>query len=483
MQYAIESDFQSISQAPAMLFGLFEDSAFPLNKPALDPHTRKLLQKLQASISEEKQWISHLSEQSQTLVVYNLGKIAEFNFTKLKTFVQKSCDLILPMGIEQLTLVIDCPIASQEIEQLKHLLRLFDETLYQFNHFKSKAKDNRMSYLRVYGSKAHTELLSDINALNHGVRMARDLGNTPANVCTPSYLAATAQQLGQQYPKIACKVLGSDEMRNLGMGALLAVAAGSEQEPKLIELSYQNAGKQKPIVLVGKGITFDSGGLCIKPGAGMQEMKYDMCGAATVIGVIKACAEMNLKANVVGIIASAENMISGKATKPGDVVTTMSGQSVEIINTDAEGRLVLADALTYAAQFNPEFVLDIATLTGAMVVALGSINTGFMTHDEELAQLLLSAGKAAQDRCWRMPLEEEYQAALDSPIADMLNGAFDRSAGSITAACFLSRFTSSYRWAHLDIAGTAWISGKNCNATGRPVPLLVNLLEQYSNAR
>ena len=214
----------------------------------------------------------------------------------------------------------------------------------------------------------------------------------------------------------------------------------------------------------------------------MQEMKFDMCGAAAVMGVIKACAEMKLKVNLIGIIASAENMISGKAVKPGDVITTMSGQSVEIINTDAEGRLVLADALTYAEQFNPEFVIDIATLTGAMVVALGDINTGFMTSDNDLADLIMEAAKRSHDRCWRMPLDDDYQKAIDSDVADMLNAAFDRSAGSITAACFLSRYTKSYRWAHLDIAGTAWQSGKTSTASGRPVPMLVELIRKHVHA-
>jgi leucyl aminopeptidase len=267
------------------------------------------------------------------------------------------------------------------------------------------------------------------------------------------------------------------------MGILLAVAQGSDQPPRLIDIQYKGHKDAKPIILVGKGITFDSGGLSIKPANAMDEMKYDMSGAASVLGTIKACALLKLPVNIIGLIASAENLVSGAAVKPGDIITSMSGQTVEIINTDAEGRLVLADALTYAEQYDPEFVIDIATLTGAIIVALGSIASGYMTKDDELATLIETAAKESQDKVWRMPLDDAYQEALDSPLADMINAGFDRSAGSITAACFLSRFTEKYRWAHIDIAGTAWISGKKRNATGRPVPLLTQLIRHVAQSR
>ena len=234
---------------------------------------------------------------------------------------------------------------------------------------------------------------------------------------------------------------------------------------------------------MGKGITFDSGGLSLKPADGMAEMKYDMAGAASVLGTLKACALLKLPINVVGLLACAENLPGGTAVKPGDIITSMSGQTVEIINTDAEGRLVLADALTYAERFEPRFVIDMATLTGAVIVALGNVNSGLMTNDEALAQLILSAASESEDKVWRLPLDADYQEAIDSPLADMLNATFDRSAGSITAACFLSRFTDKYRWAHLDIAGTAWVSGKKRNATGRPVSLLIQLLRHVADSR
>ena len=306
----------------------------------------------------------------------------------------------------------------------------------------------------------------------------------PANICTPTYLGEQAHELAKRHAQVKTKVFDEDDIRALGMGTFLAVTKGSQEPPRFIEIQYHGApSTQAPIVLVGKGITFDSGGLSLKPADAMPEMKYDMAGAASLIGTINACALLKLPINVVALLACAENMPSGTAVKPGDIVTSMSGQTVEIINTDAEGRLVLADALTYAERFKPEFVVDLATLTGAVIVALGSVHTGMMTNDDALAELILAASKESLDKVWRLPLDKDYQSALDSPLADMLNANFDRTAGSITAACFLSRFATSFRWAHLDIAGTAWVSGKKRNATGRPVPLLIELLCHVARSR
>ena len=265
-------------------------------------------------------------------------------------------------------------------------------------------------------------------------------------------------------------------MERLGMGSFLSVARGSRQPPKLIVLRYNGASKrEKPVVLVGKGITFDTGGISLKPAGEMDEMKYDMCGAASVLGTLRAVAEMKLACNVVGVIPASENMPGGAATRPGDIVTSMSGQTVEILNTDAEGRLILCDALTYSERFKPQAVIDIATLTGACVIALGNVATGLFSNQDTLAEELLEAGADAWDRAWRLPLWDDYQEQLKSPFADMANIG-GRPAGSVTAACFLSRFAESYGWAHLDIAGTAWVSGKNKGATGRPVPLLSTFL-------
>ncbi|MBI1174790.1 MAG: leucyl aminopeptidase [Sideroxydans sp.] len=318
--------------------------------------------------------------------------------------------------------------------------------------------------------------LEQAAAIAHGMQLTKDLGNLPGNICTPTYLAAQALALGKKHKAIKTTVLEEKDMQKLGMGSFLSVTRGSEQPAKLITMEYAGADKkQKPVVLVGKGVTFDSGGISLKPGAEMDEMKYDMCGAASVLGTMQAIAEMGLKLNVVGVIPTCENLPSGRATKPGDIVTSMSGQTIEILNTDAEGRLILCDALTYSAKFKPDTVIDIATLTGACVIALGHVASGLFSNQDDLARDLLGAGEQAYDRAWQLPLWEDYQPLLDSNFADMQNIG-GRAGGTITAACFLSRFTKDYRWAHLDIAGTAWKSGKEKGATGRPVPLLTQYL-------
>jgi leucyl aminopeptidase len=308
--------------------------------------------------------------------------------------------------------------------------------------------------------------------------LTRDLGNLPPNVCTPTYLGQTAKKLGRDW-KLKVEVLGQKLIEALGMGSFLAVAKGSIEPPAFIIMQYQGAGSGKnsgaPVVLVGKGITFDSGGISIKPGEAMDEMKYDMCGAASVFGTLRAVAEMGLKLNVVGIVPTCENMPAGNALKPGDVITAMSGTTIEVLNTDAEGRLILCDALTYAERFKPAAVVDIATLTGACIIALGHHNTGLFSKDDALAGELLDASREAVDPAWRLPLDDEYQDQLKSNFADVANIG-GRPAGSVTAACFLSRFTQNYPWAHLDIAGTAWKSGAAKGATGRPVPLLAQFL-------
>lgn len=320
------------------------------------------------------------------------------------------------------------------------------------------------------------KVITDAQALANGLELTKDLGNLPPNLCTPTYLANTAKALGRQF-RLKVDVLDRAAMEKLGMNALLAVSQGSAQPPQFVVI-HHNGGtaKDAPVVIVGKGITFDTGGISLKPPGDMDQMKYDMSGAGTVLGVMHAVAEMGLKRNVIGVIPTCENMPSGTATRPGDIVQTMSGQTVEILNTDAEGRLILCDALTYVEkEFKPEAVIDIATLTGACVIALGHVNSGLFASDDALADALLKAGKDTLDPAWRLPLQEDYQEQLKSPFADMANVG-GRSAGSITAACFLWRFTKAYKWAHLDIAGTAWNSGAQKGATGRPVGLLVQYL-------
>ena len=316
-------------------------------------------------------------------------------------------------------------------------------------------------------------------AIGRGSNSAKDLANLPANICTPSYLAKESRSAAKKYSSLTCSVLGEKEMKKLKMDCLLSVGAGSAQESKLITLNYKGGKKDaEPFVIVGKGITFDTGGISLKPGAAMDEMKFDMCGAASVIGTLQVMAELKAPINVIGLVASAENMPGSKATKPGDVVRTMSGLTVEILNTDAEGRLVLADALTYAKKFRPQSVVDIATLTGACVVALGHSTSGLMSNYERLAQKLLKAGTTSTDRAWQLPIWDVYQKDLKSNFADIAN--IGGRAGTITAACFLSRFTEDYCWAHLDVAGTAWLSGTAKGSSGRPVPLLSHYLLDQS---
>jgi len=329
------------------------------------------------------------------------------------------------------------------------------------------------------GAAAAKVTLMQSVALANGMALAKNLGNLPPNICTPTYLANTAKKLAKDY-KLGVEILDRKQLEALKMGSFLSVTNGSDEPPKFIVLKHMGGkAKAAPVVLVGKGITFDTGGISLKPGSGMDEMKYDMCGAASVLGTFRAIAEMQLKLNVIAVIPTCENMPSGTATRPGDIVTSMSGQTIEILNTDAEGRLILCDALTYVERFKPAAVVDIATLTGACVTALGHHNSGLFTrHDDAhnaLADELLAAGKASNDTAWRMPIEEAYQEQLKSNFADIANIG-GPPGGSITAACFLERFTRKYPWAHLDIAGTAWKSGAAKGATGRPVPLLTRFL-------
>jgi len=359
--------------------------------------------------------------------------------------------------------------------------RQLSNSCYRFDTLKKEKQPASLKKLVWHNSvkkdqKAIEKSMRTGLAVAKGMTLTRELGNLPGNVCTPTYLASQAQTLAKGKKNLSVKILEEKQMRALRMGSLLSVSAGSDEPAKLVILNYNGGSKgEKPVVLIGKGITFDTGGISLKPGAGMEEMKFDMCGAASVLGVMQAISELALPLNVTGMMVCAENMPSGRATKPGDIVTSMSGKTIEVINTDAEGRLVLCDALTYAERFEPAAVIDIATLTGACVIALGNHASGLYSNRDELGSQLFDAGMKAEDKAWRMPLWEEYQQQLKSPYADIANVG-GRNAGSVTAACFLARFAGKYPWAHLDIAGTAWNSSANKGATGRPVPLLVQYL-------
>ena len=422
---------------------------------------------------------------SERVLLVGLGKRDEFTARQYLDSIRSAMRTLFATGSKDAVCYLpELPLTNRDsawcISQA--VLAAFDTT-YRFDQLKSKAEKNKHTLCKIqFGlisgkpTAKQNASITQAAAVGQGMKLTKDLGNLPGNICTPSYLAQQALDLAKSHKSLKVTILEEKDMQKLGMGSLLSVTRGSNEPAKLITLEYRGADKkQKPVVLVGKGVTFDTGGISLKPGAEMDEMKYDMCGAASVLGTLQAIAEIGLKLNVVGIIPTCENMPSGSATKPGDIVTSMSGQTIEILNTDAEGRLILCDALTYAAKFDPTSVIDIATLTGACVIALGHVASGLYSNQDTLAQELLAAGEQTYDRAWHMPLWDEYQPQLDSNFADIQNIG-GRAGGSITAACFLSRFTKDYRWAHLDIAGTAWKSGKEKGATGRPVTLLAQYL-------
>ncbi len=357
------------------------------------------------------------------------------------------------------------------------------EAVYRFDQLKSDAKKPRrpLKKMTLMLAQKTAQVKAQAAAkqavcIADGCALTKDLGNLPANICTPGYLAEQAKKLKKNHSTLKVKIVEEAEMKKLGMGSLLSVAQGSKQAARLIIMEHRG-GKpaDKPVVLVGKAVTFDTGGVSLKPAPTMDEMKFDMCGGASVFGAIAACAQMQLPRNVVGIVPATENMPGDQATRPGDIYTSMSGKTIEVLNTDAEGRLILCDALTYAERFKPKVVIDIATLTGACVIALGHHAAAVYSNRQKLADNLLASGTESGDRCWQMPLWDDYQSQLDSNFADIANIG-GRDAGSITAACFLSRFSENYNWAHLDIAGVAWKSGKDKGATGRPVGLLMQYL-------
>jgi leucyl aminopeptidase len=418
------------------------------------------------------------------ILLIGLGKEQEFKEKVFLGVINSIFGALQKTAVTDVMLFLsDFPIKERANEwKISQTVIAAINSLYQFDQLKSKPGNNpgklRKILLCIDNQSeliACEQAMQQGLAIAHGMNLTKDLGNLAPNICTPTYLATQAKNLAKTY-KLKASILEEKDMEKLGMGSFLAVARGSEQPAKLIVLEYQGASKKEdPIVLVGKGVTFDTGGISLKPAAEMDEMKFDMSGAGSVLGTMLAVAEMKLPVNLVGIIPATENMPSGKAAKPGDVITSMSGQTIEILNTDAEGRLILCDALTYAERYNPKIVIDIATLTGACVIALGNLTTGLMSNDDKLAQELLTAGEQAADRAWQLPLWDEYQDLLKSNFADIANIG-GRTAGTITAACFLSRFTKKYRWAHLDIAGTAWKSGKDKGSSGRPVPLLTQFL-------
>jgi leucyl aminopeptidase len=414
------------------------------------------------------------------VLLVGLGKERDFREREFRSAIRAAVRLLNETGsYEAVVYLTEEKVKRREVAwRVEHAVVVAMEAVYRFDQMKSQPADVRRPLRKLTLSVPQRSDLTAGEAaaarglaIAHGMDLARDLGNLPGNICTPTHLAERAQALAQELG-FKCEVFDRPKLEELKMGSFLSVTNGSDQPPKFIVLEYFGGPKkQRPLVLVGKGITFDSGGISLKPGNDMDQMKFDMCGAGSVLGAFRAVAELKAKVNLVGLIPTCENMPNGRATKPGDVVRSMSGQTIEVLNTDAEGRLILCDALTYAERYEPAAVVDIATLTGAMVVALGHVACGVFSNSDSLGRALLNAGEDAFDRGWQLPLWDDYQEALNSNFADFANIG-SRAGGSITAACFLSKFAKKFDWAHLDIAGVAWKEGKEKGATGRPVPLL-----------
>jgi leucyl aminopeptidase len=486
MQYFVTSNPPSSQQTDCVIVAVFEQgelssSAELINNQA-SGYISKIIERGDFNANAGQVLMMHdvAGLESPRLLLVGCGKKNETTENQFNTAITAMATELNTSGADDATSYLsEVEVKARSTEwKMRQTVITAEATLYQYSDTKPSVKPvpkplTKMSFFSTDAS-AQSDLDTGL-AIANGMNLARKLGDLPGNVCTPTYLAEQAIDLGQRFESVTTTILEESDMEELGMGSLLSVSRGSREPAKLITMNYQGAGDARPVILVGKGLTFDAGGISLKPSQGMDEMKYDMCGSASVFGTISAIAELNLPINVMGIIPSSENMPDGDANKPGDIVTSMAGKTIEILNTDAEGRLILCDALTYSERFNPEIVIDIATLTGAIIVALGRQATGLMANDQDLADALIQAGNDSYDRTWQLPLWDDYQPQLDSNFADIANVG-GKEAGSVTAACFLSRFTEKFTWAHLDIAGTAWNTGKAKGATGRPVPLLVQYL-------
>ncbi len=491
MDFNIKSGNPEKQRTACVIVGIFESRRLSTAAKAIDAVSKKYLSNLIRRGDMD-------GNKGQYLLLHNVpgmiadrvlligcGKEREIDERNYRTIIANSIQALNNTGsLDGVNYLSELTIKGRDHHwKIRQAVQVAEHSLYQFNELKTKKKANRRPLRKItFTVPTRRELpqgeiaMQEGRAIANGIKFTRDLANRPSNVCTPTYLAQQAAALGKGHRSLTVEILEEADMKKLGMGSLLSVSQGSARPAKLITMEYKGSKKaQKPIVLVGKAVTFDTGGISLKPGAAMDEMKYDMCGGASVFGTISAVAELGLPINVVGVVPAVENMPSSTATNPGDIFTSMSGQTIEVLNTDAEGRLILCDAITYSERFNPEVVIDIATLTGACVIALGKHATGLLSNHNPLARELLNAGDESGDRAWQLPLWDEYQQQLNSPFADIANIG-GRDAGTITAACFLSRFAEKYHWAHLDIAGTAWVSGNNKGATGRPVSLLMQYI-------
>ncbi len=497
MEFTIKSGSPEKQRSACVVVGVFDNRKLSLSSELIDRASNGYISEIIRRGDMEGKLGSTLllhnvrGTLADRVLLIGLGKERDFRDKEFRSAIKTAVKLLNETGSYEAVLYLtEEKVKRREVAwRVEHAVVVAMESVYRFDQMKSQPTEVRRPLRKLTLSVPQRSDLAAGEAaaarglaISHGMELARDLGNLPGNVCTPTYLGERAQQLAQEYPDLRVTVMERPQIEALGMGSFLSVTNGSEQPPRFIVFEYNmSPRKSKPVVLIGKGITFDTGGISLKPGADMDHMKFDMCGAASVFGTLRAIIELKAKVNVVGLVAACENMPSGRATKPGDIVKSMSGQTIEVLNTDAEGRLILADALTFAERYEPEAVVDIATLTGAMVIALGHIACGVFSNNDALARAIIAAGDDAYDRGWQMPIWEDYQEGLDSNFADFANIA-GRAGGSITAACFLSRFARKFDWAHLDIAGVAWKEGKEKGATGRPVPMLTTWLLSHTAA-
>ncbi len=490
MEFSTKSLSPEKAKTACVVVGVYETAKLSASAAALDKaskqHIGAILKRGDLSGKAGSTLLLHHvpNVAAERILLVGLGKEAELSDKAYREAIRAALRAVGQTGAVDATLcLLEIGVKGRDAAwKSEHIALISGECNYRFENFKGTPdrQQAKLKHIALAVNAKAEQTGADAGlragaAMAEGIALAKDLGNTPPNVCTPAFLADAARKIAKSHG-LKVEVLEQKDMEKLGMGSFLSVSKGSRNPPKFIILQH-NGGKKgdKPAVLVGKGITFDTGGISIKPAPDMDEMKYDMSGAGSVLGTMKAIALMKLPLNVVGLVPSCENMPDGAATRPGDIVKSMSGQTIEILNTDAEGRLILCDALTYAERYQPSAVVDIATLTGACVVALGTIASGMYSNKDSLAQEMIKAGDAAHDRVWHMPLWDDYQEQLRSNFADMANIG-GRPAGSITAACFLARFAKKFDWAHLDVAGTAYKSGREKGSTGRPVGLLCHFL-------
>ncbi len=489
MDFALETAPLDTLHCDCIIVGIYQDQHLSPSANLINQSTQGLITKIlnrgdTTGKNGETVLINSVPNSSiERILLVGLGENKPLSGKNYRKALLAAIDSLKKSQIQSVVCSLaECDVIGGDRQwKTRQIVEVFNDALYQFTACKSnKTTDSKIVNISITASGSEIESaktgLTQGKAIAEGINLTKLLADLPGNICTPSYLAEQALELGKKYPSLDISILEESDMEKLGMGALLSVSRGSRQPAKLITLDYRGGEKNgKPIVLIGKGLTFDAGGISLKQAPGMDEMKYDMCGGATVLGTMLAAAHMQLPLNITGLIPSSENMPDGDANKPGDILTSMSGKTIEVLNTDAEGRLLLCDTLTYAERYNPDVVIDMATLTGACLVALGRVPSGLLGNNDDLCNDLLAAGETANDSLWRLPLWEEYQEQLKSNFADLANVG-GKDAGTITAACFLSQFAENFHWAHLDIAGTAWRTGPTKGATGRPVPLLSQYL-------